>query len=1234
MKKRYGIISIIVILALALSLTFVLLASAEDATEATLKLGDAAAVSGTYDEMVEKLNTGIGTLGAATAKLTLTSNAKATKQLNLIGTGVESVVIELDGYMLDVSAVSGTAIVADTLASLDINGGYSYNVELGQLVGGAGSLVEVKSVAAAEIYDAALSYNGAVSGVAASGAGHLILRHADVINTAEQSAAAIVSADTMDLTLVDAAVSGKGIGASAVGSTVRFERADIKADYAYSTDKSWLTAVDTVFDGATAAFTGTASSGDVINLAGATLRGGAILSGSVTKDMVKLWYGTGSTLIENASPADSVTVATQYGTLTEVVAGTWTLEKNDAVGSNSAVVTLLIDRGEVTETVKTTLASAFSSYGYQTTRTVAAVALVKGYTVEDAVLMPVSVADKTNYPVSTDKGNGNLSIFVDFNGYNVNHNRTRWCFQAQGLFRLAIDGADALGNKSEYLHGRRAGGFLYDPDASVESVVSISNVVLKAADSSGRVKEDGSGKSSGNALLQLQEAQHYFTGIDFVYTGAEYGLNAGSGYIPYTTSVSQIMAQGGSYVYAEGCTFTNEAPDVMTVTGYGAASSKSDYGRYGYFKNCEFYTDYAVTTTAGSTDAGGVNVRVADSKINTNKLPFSGGYVDIPIIVTDCEVTLPAETNLAAGKVEIRYGKGNMKINSATEPGGTQVLEDGTALFFDQASGAYKLAQGDAISSLKLNKLFANGMVFQAGKPINVWGTCDTEGVKITVALGDAIAETTVSGGKWEVTLPAMNYAKGLTLTVNEEGKEYGNKAYSNVDIGEVWAMSGQSNSNLGAYKLEDFEEYKALADSFDNIRCFSVAADSDTENGEYTDAAVAKWYQVTSETLEKEKDNSTGLSAVAYVMATRLAVELEGNVTIAIVDINYNGKAISNFISNNYDPNAKSSSAEHGIYNTMIAPFVGYNIKGFGWYQGEASADSGECDSAGDGYYGLNVDQLYATFTEAFNKNVGNEPLELFIVQLSAYMGDPSYIRAYQQDIAARNEHYHLISSSIAGSTLAKEDFALDANDADGVASQNGFQYSHVHAARKSPLGLAWADSILENVYFKDQSLKIANPEIESVVIEGNSIKVTLDRDFTLMYGSEVDGFAISADGATWVDAKGTVDGRTITLTAAGVSAPKYVRYGFYRSVIELDDGTKLTFSSASDSDAKYSSDGNKASAVEIVTITVGDKTYTIHTADTEILRSMIPGNIIAENGHTLPVFSTALTSSSAGEN
>ncbi len=1226
MKKRYGIISIIVILALALSLTFVLLASAEDATEATLKLGDATAVSGTYDEMVEKLNTEIGSLGAATAKLTLTANAKATKQLNLAGTGAESVVIELGGYTLDVSAVSGTAIVADTLAAFDINGGYSYNVELGQLVGGAGSLVEVKNVAAAEIYDAALSYNGAVSGVVASGTGHLILRNASVTNAAAESVAAIVSADTMDLTLVGATVSGKGTGASATSSTVRFERSEIKADYAYSTDKSWLTAVDTVFDGATAAFTGAASEGDVINLAGATLRGGAILSGSVTKDMVKLWYGTGSTLIEAENPADSVTVATQYGTLTEAVAGTWTLEKNDAVGSNSAVVTLLIDRGEITETTKAKLADAFGSYSYQTVRSVATVAIVKDYAVEDAVLMPITVGDKSNYPVSTDKGNGNLSVFVDFDGYDVNHNISRWCFQPQGLFRLSFDGADALGNEGVYTHAGRVGGFMYDPDASIDSIISITNLVMKAADSSGQVKPDGTSSSGGNALLQLQEAQHYFVNVDFVYTGEDYGNNLkSSAYVPYSTSILQIMAQGGAFVYAEGCTFTNEAPDVMGITSYNAPKSSSSYGRYGYLKNCEFDgVNYAATTTSGSSDALGVHVRVADCKVSTLKVPFSGGYTGQNIIVTDCQVTLPADTNFAAGKVEIRYGKGNMKIYSATEPAGTQVLEDGTALFFDQISGSYMLATGDQISSLKLNKLFASGMVFQAGKPINVWGTCDAEGVKITVALGEATAETTVADGKWEVTLPAMNYAKGLTLTVNEEGKEYGNKAYTNVDIGEVWAMSGQSNANLGAYKLEDFEEYKALADGFDNIRCFSVAADLDVENGEYTDAVTAKWYQVTSETLANEKDNSTGLSAVAYVMATRLAVELEGNVTIAVVDINYNGKAISNFISNKYDPNAKSADAEHGVYNTMIAPFVGYNIKGFGWYQGEASSDSGECDSSSDGYYGLNVDQLYATYTEAFNKNAGNEPLELFIIQLSAYMSNPSYIRAYQQDIAARNEHYHLVSSSIAGSTLSKEDFALD--------SDNGFGNGQVHAARKSPIGIAFADSILENVYFKDQSLKIANPEIESVVIEGNTVKVTIDRDIALMYGSTADGFAISADGDTWVDAKGTIDGRTISLTADGVDAPKYVRYGFYNSVIELEDGTKITFSKSADG-ISYVADPASTKATT-VTITVGDKTYTINTADPEVIRSMIPGNIIAENGHTLPVFSTALTSSSAGEN
>ena len=109
--------------------------------------------------------------------------------------------------------------------------------------------------------------------------------------------------------------------------------------------------------------------------------------------------------------------------------------------------------------------------------------------------------------------------------------------------------------------------------------------------------------------------------------------------------------------------------------------------------------------------------------------------------------------------------------------------------------------------------------------------------------------------------------------------------------------------------------------------------------------------------------------------------------------------------------------------------------------------------------------------------------------------------------------------------------------------------------------------------------------------------------------------------------------DGRTITLTCAELTAPKYVRYAYGYSEIELESGERLTFSKTANG-MSYVTDTGSTKAT-LVTITTGDgRVIEIHTADPEIIRSMLPGNIVAENGHTLGVFNTAYTSSSAGEN
>lgn len=537
------------------------------------------------------------------------------------------------------------------------------------------------------------------------------------------------------------------------------------------------------------------------------------------------------------------------------------------------------------------------------------------------------------------------------------------------------------------------------------------------------------------------------------------------------------------------------------------------------------------------------------------------------------------------------------------------------------------------MTTVKLSPIFANGAVLQGHKDINVYGTCATVGATIEVKIGDNAATTTVGGdGKWCATLPPMDYAKGLTIYVNEVGLRFPETKVENVSIGEVWMMAGQSNSVYGVYKMEDFAEYRSNANNFDNIYAFAVNQGQSLV--EKTESANSGWYKVDSKSLTKD-DRYTGISAIAYVMATRLATELGEDVNVGIIDINFNGSTVEAWMSPEslaevdpvldakyrayrdfYEKNgtypSESDVAQHGsyvasgklyqkmacaCYNAMIAPFFdGFSIRGAIWYQGEGNASSVTADSDGD--YTKHFTGVRNTLRDAF----ADEELPVFIIQLPPRMGNPFYFRALQYDLAKNDDNTYLVFSHLAGSTYSANELLNTSPDGDSM----------VHYERKSPVGLALADSVLENVYGKGA---LSAPKILSIVKRGGAIVITFDRELAIDDETEMIGFEIAGADGTWVAAKADYTDKVVTLTASGVSEPLFVRYGSGKSILMLDDGTELPHNQT-ETTVVYDE------AAGTVTITMGSETYVIYTSDPAVIGARMPGNVVATNGTALPVF------------
>jgi sialate O-acetylesterase len=173
-------------------------------------------------------------------------------------------------------------------------------------------------------------------------------------------------------------------------------------------------------------------------------------------------------------------------------------------------------------------------------------------------------------------------------------------------------------------------------------------------------------------------------------------------------------------------------------------------------------------------------------------------------------------------------------------------------------------------AQLKVAGIFGNNAVLQQGIAIPVWGSANP-GSKIEVSLGEFKMNTTADDqGKWMLRLNPMK----------ADGKQYelivasGNEkvTYNNIEIGEVWFASGQSNMSFSVYNVANAEEEIKNA-NYPDIRFNMI--DLTTSAKPLSDIKQTKWQQCTPATVK-------GFSAVSYFFAREL--HLDRKVPVGVI--------------------------------------------------------------------------------------------------------------------------------------------------------------------------------------------------------------------------------------------------------------------------------------------------------------------------------------------------------------
>src|SRR5699024_9294978 len=188
------------------------------------------------------------------------------------------------------------------------------------------------------------------------------------------------------------------------------------------------------------------------------------------------------------------------------------------------------------------------------------------------------------------------------------------------------------------------------------------------------------------------------------------------------------------------------------------------------------------------------------------------------------------------------------------------------------------------IETLILPRYISNGMISQQNKPI-VFSGLDKPTTPVKLIFGDQEMETVANKqGEWSVTFPEKTKGEPLTLFISGS-KEV---TISDILIGEVWLIGGQSNMELPINRT--YDEFKEEIDSahYPDIRQFHIELEPSFDQPKKL-MEQGEWKEATQENIQN-------FSSLGFFYAKRLHEEL--NVPIGIIHTAVGGTPIEAWMS------------------------------------------------------------------------------------------------------------------------------------------------------------------------------------------------------------------------------------------------------------------------------------------------------------------------------------------------
>jgi sialate O-acetylesterase len=222
-----------------------------------------------------------------------------------------------------------------------------------------------------------------------------------------------------------------------------------------------------------------------------------------------------------------------------------------------------------------------------------------------------------------------------------------------------------------------------------------------------------------------------------------------------------------------------------------------------------------------------------------------------------------------------------------------------------------------------------------------------------------------------------------------------------------------------------------------------------------------------------------------------------------------------------NFNYNTFSAQNEPtGLYNTMVAPVINYNIKGVAWYQGESNTGKA---------------QEYAPLLKALIadwRTKWHQPDLPFVYAQLPNFGETQYSPTESQWAELRESQLMALSVPHTGMSVN-----IDAGE-----------WNDIHPLNKKDVGERLALAA-RSVAYHDAKVVPMGPIFQSATVDGNRIIIIFNNTGSglISKGSdELNYFAIAGADKKFVWAKATIKDNKVIVSSDDVAKPMYVRYAW----------------------------------------------------------------------------------------